>query len=253
MSSHKKSAIAALAEFDADYVSGRSFVLGIDEAGRGSLAGPVSAGAVLIRQNLYVNPDFLAALADLNDSKQLNESSREDIFKKLEAFKLAGAIDFEAGFASVDEIEKHNILGATQIAMTRAAEALNTRNTLLLRRAGAASTLFGEGAADLSKAVVLIDGRTMKKFPYAHQAIVKGDASSLAVAAASIVAKVSRDRLMGQLALNYPRYGFETHKGYGTPAHLQALLLYGACRIHRPSFLKKLRAGAVEEKQGELF
>ena len=141
------------------------------------------------------------------------------------------------------------------MAMARAARALNERLVLNLRAAGAAATLFGESGLDASKAQVLIDGREMKKFPYSHMAVVKGDAQSLAIAAASIVAKVTRDRLMEELSEKYPRFGFEKHKGYGTAAHLQSLMLFGPTKEHRKSFLKKLRpeSGESEARQGNLF
>lgn len=252
MTANKK--IFSLAEFDAEYAGGRSYVLGIDEAGRGALAGPVCAAAALVGVPLYKNRKFLELLAELNDSKQISEHMRESIFSRLEDLKAAGAIDFEAAFASEGEIERLNILGATQLAMSRAASSLNQRHSLGLRPAGGVAPLFGEPSADSSKAVVLIDGKPMKKFPYAHLAVVKGDASSFAVAAASVVAKVSRDRLMSKLAADYPRYGFEIHKGYGTPAHLQALMLYGASKIHRAGFLKKIRAKPLASpEQTELW
>ncbi len=248
-----KSGANSLADFDADYMLGRSWLVGIDEAGRGALAGPVCAGAVAVSAKFYKNEKCIDFLSGLNDSKKLSESARESLYKRLEELKAQGYIDFEAGYASVEEIERENILVATQMAMARACQAINERQNLKLRAAGTTATLFGESSLDLSLAEVLIDGKPMKKFPYIHHAIVKGDASSLAIAAASIIAKVSRDRLMTNLSLKYPRFGFDIHKGYGTAAHSQALILYGACEAHRPSFLKKLRAAPIENTQGELF
>lgn len=248
-----KDKIKTLAQFDADYTSGRSWLVGIDEAGRGALAGPVCAGAAAISAKLYKSPELLAPLAGLDDSKKLSSAEREKIYKSLEALKNSGLVDFEAAFASVEEIEKENILNATQIAMSRACAALNQRLGLRLMPAGTVATLFGESTLDLSLAEVLIDGKPMKKFAYMHRAIVKGDASSLAIAAASIVAKVSRDRFMEGVAAKYPKFGFELHKGYGTPAHMQALLLFGAQDIHRPSFLKKLRSDNTPAAQAELW
>jgi len=248
-----KSPTEALAKFDAEYAKSRSYVLGIDEAGRGALAGPVVAGAVAISSELYKNAKFIAVMRGADDSKKLSSSQRDEVFKTLESLKASGGLDFEAGFASVAEIEEHNILSATRMAMARAAAALDARMNLRLSPAGAPATLFGERGSDLSKAVVILDGKPMKNFPYAHIAVVKGDSTSLAVAAASIVAKVSRDRLMIELAKSYPRYGFEVHKGYGTAAHMQALIICGASLAHRPSFLKKLRADTIIDRQGELF
>ncbi len=247
--------IVLLADFDREYLGGRRFGVGRDEAGRGALAGPVCAGAVAVSAGLYSSVAALSSLRVLNDSKQLSREARESVYGELEKLKAAGLLDFEAAFAEVAEIEKLNILAATQIAMARAAGALNARLGLNLARAGAAATLFGESPLDISKAQVIIDGMEMKKFPYAHMAAVKGDARSLAVAAASVVAKVSRDRLMEALAPKYPRFGFESHKGYGTAAHLQSLMLFGPTPEHRKSFLKKLRpdefSGIAE--QGTLF
>ena len=251
----KKSKVEILAEFDAEYIAGRSWLVGIDEAGRGCLAGPVCAGAVAVSAKAYSNKNFLKVLEALDDSKKLTEKKREEIYTILCNAKSAGEIDFEAGFASVAEIESINILSATQLAMARAVEALNERLHLNLRRATAPATLFGESALDTSTGFVLIDGKPMKKFPYAHNAIVKGDASSLAIAAASIIAKVTRDRYMQELARKYPRFGFDVHKGYGTASHLQNLMLFGATDVHRPSFLKKLRdeQASAKETQSELF
>lgn len=243
-----------LAAFDAEYIAGRSWLVGIDEAGRGALAGPVCAGAAAVSARLYASRKHVEFLAGLDDSKKLSEAAREDVYRRLEELKNAGFIDFEAAFASVGEIERVNILAATQLAMSRACAALNERLGLGLRRAGAVATLFGESSVDSSLAEVLIDGKPMKKFAYMHRAIVKGDAASLAVAAASIVAKVSRDRLMRGLAAKYPRFGFDLHKGYGTAAHLQALMLFGAQPVHRPSFLKKLRGESMRgDSQRELW
>ena len=250
----RKCSIAKLSGFDAEYVLGRSYVVGIDEAGRGALAGPVVAAAMAVSSKAYSSEKFLEAIQGLDDSKKLSHHQREELFVKLHSLKEAGYIDFEASQASVEEIEKVNILNATQLAMGRAAEALNLRLNLGLRSSGAVATLFGERAIDTSRAFVLIDGTPMKKFPYAHFAVVKGDSSSLAISAASIIAKVTRDKLMEELSAKYPRYSFDIHKGYGTPAHLQALMLYGPSQIHRPSFLKKLRAEPTKKsEQTELF
>ena len=250
----KKSRISELAAFDAEYASGRTWLVGIDEAGRGCLAGPVCAAAVAVRARAYSNPAFLAALSALDDSKKLSEKKRAELFAALSEIKKSGEIDFEAAFASVGEIEELNILGATQLAMGKAARALEARHNMNLRKNFAPATLFGESAIDTSTGFVLIDGKPMKKFPYSHAAIVKGDASSLAVAAASIVAKFTRDAKMSELAREYPRYGFDVHRGYGTAAHLQNLMLFGPCKEHRPSFLKQLRgeSGGIA-KQPELF
>ncbi len=249
----KTGKIAALAEFDAGFLLGRDWLVGIDEAGRGALAGPVCAAAAAVSESFYRNPKALFLLGDLDDSKRLSAPVRERLFSDLQALKKAGYVDFEAAFASVEEIERENILAATQIAMGRACAALDGRMGLNLRPAGAAATLFGESGVDAARAEVLVDGVPAKKFPYFHRAVVKGDANSLAVAAASIVAKVSRDAAMSELSEKYPRYGFDAHKGYGTAAHLQALMLFGPSPIHRRSFLKMLRPDSPRAAQTELF
>lgn len=181
-------------------------VCGVDEAGRGPLAGPVYAAAVIL------SPD--RPIDGLNDSKKLSEKKREALYdvivERAEAFCIASA--------SVAEIEEHNILGATYLAMSRAVQGLSL-------------------APDLA----LIDGnRIPPQLGVAAQTVVKGDAQSESIAAASILAKVTRDRLLIELDANYPQYGFAVHKGYGTAAHTAALKEYGPCPEHRPSFLRKI-------------
>ncbi len=243
----------AMAKFDALYVSGRSWLVGIDEAGRGALAGPVCAAAAAVSAECYKRKDCIEALGELDDSKRLSPEARERVYSVLAALKKAGLVDYEAAFASVEEIEKLNILAATRVAMQRACSALNERLGLNLRSAGQLCTLFGESASDMSTASVVIDGKPLKGFAYAHAAIVKGDASSLAIAAASVVAKVERDRLMGRIAEKYPRFMFGVNKGYGTAAHMQALMLFGPSAVHRGSFLKNIRDDAPRQSQAELF
>lgn len=180
-------------------------ICGVDEAGRGPLAGPVCAAAVILRKNQIIE--------GVNDSKKLSEKKREALFdvikNEAEAYSIA--------FASVEEIEELNILNATMLAMKRAVEGLPIR-------------------ADYA----LIDGNKTPELEIPTQYVVKGDANSMSIAAASILAKVSRDRLCRDYAEKYPEYGFEKHKGYGTKAHTEAILKYGPCEIHRMSFLKKI-------------
>lgn len=177
-------------------------IAGIDEAGRGPLAGPVSASAVIL-------PDGFGNDL-LNDSKKLTEKRREALYEE-----LTGSDDvvWALAYADAEEIDSVNILRATHAAMARAARSLST-------------------APDFC----LIDGLPVPGFPIASQGIVKGDGKSLSIAAASIIAKVSRDRLMLAYAAEYPEYGFERHKGYGTKLHLEALRAHGPCPIHRRSF-----------------
>ena len=177
-------------------------IVGIDEAGRGPLAGPVVAAAV------WLPPGFEAA--GINDSKKLTEARRE---KEYERITNTPEVLWAAGIADVAEIDRINILKATHLAMRRAVEGLGR-----------------------APGLCLIDGLPVPGFPWPHEAVVKGDSMSLAIAAASIVAKVVRDRMMRELARKFPEYGFERHKGYGTMAHLEALRRHGPCPVHRRSF-----------------
>lgn len=198
--------------FDQKLCQGTAFVLcGVDEAGRGPLAGPVCAGACVLPAG-FCPPG-------LNDSKKLTEKRREALFEELTAHAICGV-----GWGSVEEIEEHNILNATFLAMNRAWQQVCAQL---------------EAAPDL----VLVDGNRHPGIPGNVQLLVKGDATSAAVAAASVLAKVSRDRLMLELAGQYPQYQFEKHKGYGTPLHCQLLRQYGPSPIHRPSFLGKILGG----------
>ena len=185
---------------------GYTAVCGVDEAGRGPLAGPVCAAAVILPSG--------CAIEGLNDSKKLSEKKREALFEQIKEKALAYGI----AFASVDEIETYNILNATFLAMGRAVELLPE-------------------AADFA----LIDGNQVPKgLCVPCRTLIKGDALSASVAAASILAKVTRDRYMLEMAEKYPQYGFEKHKGYGTKAHTEALRAHGPCEIHRLSFLGRI-------------
>ena len=181
---------------------GYRIVAGIDEAGRGPLAGPVMAAAAV------VPVDYTHGV--LNDSKKLSEKVRECIYDELIGDER---VVFASAAVEPDEIDRINILQATYLAMAHAFEKLNPK-------------------ADIA----LIDGKPVNNFPGLHKAVVKGDSLSLSIAAASIVAKVERDRIMCDYALEYPEYGFERHKGYGTKVHLEALRKHGPCPIHRRSF-----------------
>ena len=176
-------------------------VCGVDEAGRGPWAGPVSAGAVIL------NPDDLPA--GIDDSKALTHARR----KALEIEIKARALAWGVGFASVEEIETHNILHATGLAMCRAIEAMA-----------------------IEPAAALVDGNYGFNLPCAVQTVIKGDSLSLSIAAASILAKTARDRLMVELDVQYPGYGFAGHKGYNAPIHSAALKALGPCPAHRRSW-----------------
>ncbi len=186
--------------------AGYACICGIDEAGRGPLAGPVVAAAAVLP------PGY--GLPGLNDSKKLSAKRREALYEQLMADR---AVRCSVASASVEEIDRLNILRATHLAMRRAAEGL---------------AADGGAAADFC----LIDGLPVPQFPIASRSIVKGDALCLSIAAASILAKVARDRQMLELDAQFPQYGFARHMGYGTRAHLDALRRYGATPQHRRSF-----------------
>ena len=185
--------------------SGYKLIAGVDEAGRGPLAGPVYAAAVILPENTIIR--------GINDSKKLSEKKREELYEEITEKALAYCI------ASVDEkrIDEINILNATFEAMNKAVQGLSA-------------------VPDY----VIIDGNRISGMTIPHETVVKGDSKSISIAAASILAKVSRDRFICAMAEKYPEYGFEKHKGYGTKAHTEALIKYGPCEIHRRSFLKKL-------------
>lgn len=187
------------------YENGYNLVCGVDEAGRGPLAGPVCAAAVVLPKGLI--------LEGVNDSKKLTEKKREALFDVI----TEQALDWSVAFATVEEIEEINILNAAMLTMKRAVEGL-------------------KNPVDFA----IIDGNRKPPLEIDCEAVVKGDAKSMSVAAASILAKVSRDRILRQYAVDYPQYGFEKHKGYGTKVHVEALKKYGPCEVHRPSFLKKI-------------
>ncbi|MBQ7255422.1 MAG: ribonuclease HII [Oscillospiraceae bacterium] len=179
-------------------------ICGVDEAGRGSLAGPVCAAAVILPRDCEIE--------GLNDSKKLSDAKRRALFPVI----CEKAIAYGIGWASEQEIDEINILQATFLAMQRALDALRVRPDL-----------------------ALIDGNRAKDFGLPVQTVVKGDSRSANIAAASVLAKVSRDNVMDQMAKEYPQYGFEVHKGYGTKRHYDALREFGASPIHRKTFLKK--------------
>ena len=187
---------------------GLRVICGVDEAGRGPLAGPVCAAAVILPPEL----DVEQALPGLNDSKKLSDQKRRELFEKIRNCAVAYGI----AYASQEEIDEINILQATFLAMGRAVDSLG-----------------------LKPDVALVDGNRAPELGIPVQTIVKGDSLSASIAAASILAKVSRDDLMLRMAEEYPQYGFEVHKGYGTKRHYAALSQFGPCPIHRRTFLKK--------------
>ena len=187
------------------FAKGIRYICGVDEAGRGPLAGPVCAAAVILPQNVDI--------PGLNDSKKLSDKRRRELVPVIKNCALAYGI----AFADEKEIDEINILQATFLAMERAICQLSVKPEL-----------------------ALIDGNRQKDFGLPVKTVVHGDSLSASIAAASVLAKVTRDDLMLDIAGKFPQYGFEIHKGYGTKAHYAALMEHGPCPIHRTTFLKKL-------------
>ena len=186
--------------FSEDY----DIIAGVDEAGRGPLAGDVYAAAVILPKGIIIE--------GLNDSKKISEKKRDLLYDVIKEKAVAWAV----ATASVDEIDEYNIRNATYIAMNRALSDLKTKIDY-----------------------VLVDGDCIKDCKYPYSCVVKGDSKSASISAASILAKVTRDRYMLQLAEEYPEYQFEKHKGYGTALHIEMLKKYGASPVHRKTFIKK--------------
>lgn len=184
---------------------GYKSICGVDEAGRGPLAGPVCAAAVILPKGEIIE--------GVNDSKKLTEKKREALYDVIKEKSVAYSI----AFATVEEIEEMNILNATMLAMKRAVDGL-----------------------DIPADYAMIDGNKIPNLNIPAEYVIKGDANSMSIAAASILAKVTRDRLCADYEKEYPQYGFAKHKGYGTKLHREMILKYGPCKIHRMSFLKKL-------------
>ncbi|MCC5804936.1 MAG: ribonuclease HII [Opitutales bacterium] len=228
---------AAPLAFDRARLKGAAWLVGIDEAGRGALAGPVVAAAVAVRAEVLCGDALHELAAVARDSKVLPAEIREGVLARMDAAAGQALLRFAPGTGSVAEIESVNILGATKLAMARAVEGLGG-DLAVPATDDAGGPLFD--AVTPPSARVLVDGLPLKNFPYRHEAIVKGDACSLIIALASIVAKVTRDRLMRELAPQYPVYGFERHVGYGTGAHRAALRRHGRSPAHRTRFLREI-------------
>lgn len=186
------------------YADGFEVVCGIDEAGRGPLAGPVYAAAVILPKGHIVE--------GVNDSKKISEKKRDMLYDKI----IEECVDYSIGIATEKEIDEINILQATFLAMRRAVEGLSVKPD-----------------------IALIDGNKTPNLDIEQRAIIKGDSKSANISAASIIAKVSRDRYMLEMAEKYPEYQFEKHKGYGTKLHYEMIKKYGVSPIHRITFLKK--------------
>ncbi len=186
------------------FEKGFDMVAGVDEAGRGPLAGDVYAAAVILPKGLII--------PGLNDSKKLSEKKREELYDVI----VKEAVSYSVATADVYEIDTLNIRNATYLAMNRALSGLKVKCDY-----------------------VLIDGDNVTGCDIMHECVIKGDSKSASIAAASILAKVERDRYMRKLALEYPEYMFEKHKGYGTALHIEMLKKYGASKVHRKTFIKK--------------
>ena len=187
------------------YAAGAEHICGVDEAGRGPLAGPVCAAAVILPRGIIID--------GLNDSKKLSEKRREELFGEI----CEKALDYNIAFASVEEIEELNILNATFLAMNRAISGL-----------------------EIVPDIALIDGNQTRGIEFSCRSVIGGDGKCADIAAASILAKVSRDRVMRELDKLYPDYGFAGHKGYGTKQHYAAIREHGVTPVHRMSFLRKM-------------
>ncbi len=201
-----------LFDYDSELRKKHPVICGVDEAGRGPLAGDVYAAAVILDDETLI--DYL------NDSKKISEMRREKLYDEI----IAKAKAYCVASATVEEIDRLNILNATMLAMKRAVEGIGV-------------------VPDMA----LVDGNRLPELECNAQCIVKGDAKSASIAAASVLAKVSRDRSMRELAEKYPEYGFEQHKGYGTALHCEMLKKYGASAIHRKTFLKKILGDKNEQ------
>lgn len=196
----------SLYEFDCEIKKeGYNIICGVDEAGRGPLAGPVYACAIIMKD------DFI--IPEVNDSKKLTEKKREMLYDII----IENALCYSVASVSEKEIDEINILNATMKAMQLAIEGL-----------------------DVKPELALIDGNQNRNITFNNKTVIKGDAKSYNIAAASIIAKVSRDRYIIKMDELYPQYGFKKHKGYGTKEHMEAIRKYGPCEIHRKTFLKKL-------------
>ena len=204
--------LSLMREFERQYED-CAFICGIDEAGRGPLAGPVAAGAAILPKDCQI--------LYLNDSKKLSESRREELFLEIKEKAIAWSV----GIVGPERIDEINILQATYEAMRQAIAALPVQPDLLLN--------------DPVPQVLLNDAVTIPGVAIPQVPIIKGDAKSVSIAAASILAKVTRDHMMEEYDKDYPEYGFAKHKGYGTPAHITALKEFGPTPIHRRTFITK--------------
>ena len=225
-----------LLEFDRAHLKNYTGLIGLDEAGRGSLAGPVSGAAVAIARSFFNSTEFQNESKSFNDSKKLKPQDRETFYQLLSKWQVAGKIQIAHRFGTVAQIQQYNILGATQCILGDALKELLHRNHW---QSLDPSNPFSPNAPSFI-VPVLLDGPAMPLLGQPHFPIIGGDGKSLVIAMASIWAKVQRDHHMNTIDSQYPNYGFAQHKGYGTKKHRQALQTHGACPEHRPQFLRKI-------------
>ena len=238
--------------FDLKQINGVTSLIGVDEVGRGAFAGPVVAAAVVVTRDFLEGRWAIAKGGRVNDSKLLTADERSELWGEFEKLSQQGQIHANFGVASVEEIETFNILGATKLAMRRALGGIYPPEAFEPQRDEPDLFSSFEERKTFQPTVsarVIIDGLPLRSFPYPHTAFVNGDARSLCIAMASIVAKVTRDRLMTELEATFPGYGFAQHKGYGTEEHRDAVLRLGKCIHHREAFLRKLLTVRVDPAQ----
>jgi ribonuclease HII len=238
--------------FDLKQINGVNSLIGVDEVGRGAFAGPVVAAAVVVTREFLDSRWAVVKGSKVNDSKLLSADQRQELWEEFERLSADGKIHANYGVASVEEIAQLNILGATKLAMRRALAAIYPPEAFEPERVEPdlfSSVEERKAFTPVVSARVIIDGLALRNFPYPHRAFVDGDARSLCIAMASIVAKVARDRLMVDLDTKHPGYGFAQHKGYGTEDHRDAVLRLGRCIEHREAFLRKLLAVRVDPAQ----
>lgn len=228
-----------LRAFDRSKLKGYIGLIGVDEAGRGALAGPVVAAAVAARADFYETEWCKRNASCINDSKLLTRDQRETLYDKLRWLERGNRLVIGVGRATVEEIENLNILGATQAAMRRAVDDILAKAQIVPHEP---DPLFASlediaiGKETLAQWRLLVDGKPMKALGYPHEALVQGDSRALCIAMASIVAKVARDRMMCELAREFPHYAWESNKGYPVEAHRSAIVQHGITPHHRRSF-----------------
>jgi ribonuclease HII len=238
--------------FDLKQLNGVASLIGVDEVGRGAFAGPVVAAAVVVTRDFLESRWAVVKGSRVNDSKLLTSEQRDELWTEFEKLSAAGKIHANYGVASVEEIEQLNILGATKLAMRRALAGIYPPEAFEAKRDEPDLFSSFEERRTFTPTIsarVIIDGLALRGFPYPHTAFINGDARSLCIAMASIVAKVTRDRLMIALETKFPGYGFAQHKGYGTEDHRDAVLRLGRCAEHREMFLRKLLAVRIDPAQ----